>query len=179
MSAAMPRRPRQIAGIYRPPVTNKTPPPPPRPGPLAQLFRTANTIRAHLEHIVLHEEGMSWTTYDVLVLICARRVVDTRTAAVEIGIAKATLTNTVGHLVDRNLVRRNLHDNDRRRVVLRPTPDGIDLARRVQGRVDAEQTRLLAAAGISSGDGLARALRQLATTSRAHKTLHAQAGARR
>ncbi|MBQ1052177.1 MarR family transcriptional regulator [Micromonospora sp. C51] len=179
MNAAMQRRPRQIAGIYRPPVTNRPPPPPPRPGPLAQLFRTANTIRAHLEHTVLRDEGMTWTTYDVLVLICARRVIDTRTTAVEIGIAKATLTNTVGLLVDRGLVRRNLHEHDRRRVVLRPTPEGVDLARRIQGRVDAEQTRLLATAGISSGDGLARALRQLATTSRAHKALTKQPGAGR
>ncbi|MFV2104419.1 MarR family winged helix-turn-helix transcriptional regulator [Micromonospora sp. LOL_024] len=179
MSAAIQRRPRQIAGIYRPPVTNRTPAPPPRPGPLAQLFRTANTIRAHLEHTVLRDEGMTWTNYDVLVLICARRAVDTRTAAVEIGIAKATLTNTVGHLVDRGLARRNLHEQDRRRVVLRPTEDGVDLARRIQGRVDAEQARLLAAAGISSGDGLARALRQLATTSRSHKALADRAGAAR
>ncbi|MGW0507051.1 MarR family winged helix-turn-helix transcriptional regulator [Micromonospora sp. NPDC003241] len=127
---------------------------------------------------MLRDDGMTWTTYDVLVLICARRVIDTRTTAVEVGIAKATLTNTVGHLVDRGLVRRNLHEHDRRRVVLRPTPDGIDLARRIQGRVDAEQARLLTAAGITSADGLARALRQLATTSRSHTAPDEQTEAR-
>ncbi|WP_434740753.1 MarR family winged helix-turn-helix transcriptional regulator [Micromonospora sp. SH-82] len=133
------------------------------------MFRTANTIRAHLERAVLRDEGMTWTSYDVLVLVCARRVVDTRTAAAEIGIAKATLTHTLVTLVDHNLVRRDLHENDRRRVVLRPTTQGMDLARQLQARVDAEQARLFTEPGLPTGDSLARVLRALAT-----RTRHAQ-----
>ncbi|MFI0796622.1 MarR family winged helix-turn-helix transcriptional regulator [Micromonospora rubida] len=165
MSAAIDRRPRRVAGIYRP-TAAKPAGPPPRPGPLAQLCRTANTIRAHLERTVLREEAMTWTSYDVLVLVCARLAVDTRTATAEIGIAKATLTNVLVSLVDRGLVRRDLHEHDRRRVVLRPTPAGVEVARQIQGRVDAEQARLFGEPGLPSGDNLARVLRMLATRSR-------------
>ncbi|MFD6563091.1 MarR family winged helix-turn-helix transcriptional regulator [Micromonospora profundi] len=165
MSAATDRRPRRVAGIYRPAV-NTPRMPPPRPGPLAQLFRTANVLRAHMERAVLRGEGMTWTTYDVLVLVCARRAVETRTAAAEIGIAKATLTNTLVSLVDRGLVRRDLMEDDRRRVVLRPTQNGLDLARRVQRLVEAEQARLFHGPGLPTGDNLARALRVLATRGR-------------
>ncbi|MCG5466734.1 MarR family transcriptional regulator [Micromonospora sp. MED01] len=165
MSAATDRRPRRVAGIYRPPV-NASRMPPPRPGPLAQLVRTANTVRAQVERGVLRDEGLTWTTYDVLVLVCARRAVETRTAAAEVGIAKATLTNALVSLVDRGLVRRDLQEDDRRRVVLRPTQAGMDLARRVQGPVEAEQARLFGEPGMPSGDSLARVLRSLATRSR-------------
>ncbi|MFI7510863.1 MarR family winged helix-turn-helix transcriptional regulator [Micromonospora aurantiaca] len=169
MSAATDRRPRRVAGVYRPPV-NATRMPTPRPGPLAQLVRTANTLRAQIERDVLRDEGLTWTTYDVLVLVCARRAVETRTAAVEVGIAKATLTNALVSLVDRGLVRRQLQEDDRRRVVLRPTQAGMDLARRVQGRVEAEQARLFGEPGMPSGDSLARVLRTLATRSQRDST---------
>ncbi|WP_018787890.1 MarR family winged helix-turn-helix transcriptional regulator [Micromonospora sp. CNB394] len=170
MSAATDRRPRHVAGVYRPPV-NAARMPAPRPGPLAQLVRTANTLRAQIERDVLRDEGLTWTTYDVLVLVCARRAVDTRTAAVEVGIAKATLTNALVSLVDRGLVRRQLQEGDRRRVVLRPTQAGMDLARHVQGRVEAEQARLFGEPGMPSGDSLARVLRTVAARSqRDHST---------
>lgn len=115
MNAATDRRPRRVGGVYRPPV-NPPRMPPPRPGPLAQLVRTANTLRAQIERDVLRDEGLTWTTYNVLVLVCARRAVETRAAAVEVGIAKATLTHALVSLVDRGLVRRDLHEDDRRRV---------------------------------------------------------------
>ena len=114
--------------------------------------RAARTQRAA-------RRGMTWTTYDVLVLVCARRAVETRATAVEVGIAKATLTSVLVILVDRGLVRRDLHEHDRRRVVLRPTQAGMDLARRVQHRVDAEQARLFGGPGLPPRDSLARVLR--------------------
>lgn len=164
MNAATDRRPRRVGGVYRPPV-NAARMPTPRPGPLAQLVRTANTLRAQLERDVLRDEGLTWTTYDVLVLVCARRAVETRAAAVEVGIAKATLTHALVSLVDRGLVRRDLHEEDRRRVVLRPTQAGVELARRVQGPVEAAQARLFSEPGMPSEDSLARVLRSLATRS--------------
>ncbi|MFI7075537.1 MarR family winged helix-turn-helix transcriptional regulator [Micromonospora sediminicola] len=177
MSAATDRRSRRAAGVYRPPV-NAARLPTPRPGPLSQLVRTANTLRAQIERNVLRAEGLTWTTYDVLVLVCARRAVETRTAAAEVGIAKATLTNALGSLVDRGLVRRQLQEGDRRRVVLRPTQDGIDLARRLQGPVEAEQSRLFREPGMPSEDSLAKVLRTLATRSQQDVSADDQGGTR-
>ncbi|MFI6129444.1 MarR family winged helix-turn-helix transcriptional regulator [Micromonospora sp. NPDC051141] len=177
MNAATERMPRRASGVYRPPV-NVARTPTPRPGPLSQLVRTANTLRAQIERGVLRTEGLTWTTYDVLVLVCARRAVETRTAAAEVGIAKATLTNALATLVDRGLVRRQLQEGDRRRVVLRPTQDGIDLARRLQAPVEAEQSRLFREPGMPSGDSLAKVLRTLATRSQQADTTHDSDGVR-
>ncbi|MFI7645175.1 MarR family winged helix-turn-helix transcriptional regulator [Micromonospora sp. NPDC049460] len=168
---------RQIAGVYRPPV-NSRPVPPPRPDAVAQLCRTANTVRAHLERTVLREAGMTWTSYDVLVLICARRVVEPRVIAVEVGIAKATLTNTLSVLVDRDLVRRQLHERDRRRVVVRPTQAGLDLARELQRLVHARQAELFAGPGMPPRDNIAHVLRVVATRSRPDDATQGREGAR-
>lgn len=170
MNARATRRRRRVNGIYRPPVTGQAVPLP-RPGPLSQLCRTANTVRAQLERMVLRGEGLNWTTYDVLVLVCARRAVETQAAVVELGIAKSTLTHALVSLVDRGLVRRDLRESDQRRVVLRPTQGGMDLARRVQRLVEEEQARLFQEPGLPTGENLARVLRLLAV--RSHKRLGA------
>ncbi|MEU2612613.1 MarR family winged helix-turn-helix transcriptional regulator [Micromonospora sp. NPDC007271] len=159
----------RTAGIYRPPV-NARATPPARPDALAQLCRTANTVRAYIERTALREAGMTWTTYDVLVLICARRVVETRVVAAEVGIAKATLTNALSLLVDRDLVQRQLHEHDRRRVVVRPTQAGVDLARALRQRVHAQQANLFAAPGLPPTHDLAHVLRVLAVRTRPEDT---------
>ena len=169
MNAATNRRSRRVDGVYRPPV-NAARLPMPRPGPLVQLVRTANTVRAQIERDVLRAKGLTWTTYDVLVLVCARRAVENRAAAVEVGIAKATLTNALVPLIDRGLVRRDLHEEDRRRVILRPAQAGVDLARRIQGPLEAAQTRLFDVTGMPSEESMAWVLWSLATRSRQDST---------
>ncbi len=129
---------------------------------MVQLCRTANTVRAHLERTVLREAGMTWTTYDVLVLVCERRVVETRAVAAEVGIARATLTNALGLLTDRDLVRRELHEHDLRRVVVRPTQAGVALAGVLRRRVEARQAELFNAPGMPPEDDFAQVLRVLA-----------------
>lgn len=158
---------RPVAGIYRPPVNGRTA----RrnlPDAVAQLCRTANTVRAYLERTVLREAGMTWTTYDVLVLVCARQVVEPPAIAAEVGIARATLTNALALLSDRDLVRRELHEHDLRRVVVRPTQAGLALAAMLHRWVDARQADLFAAPGMPPDHDFTQALKILADRSRPH-----------
>ncbi|MFI7208099.1 MarR family winged helix-turn-helix transcriptional regulator [Micromonospora aurantiaca (nom. illeg.)] len=174
MNAAT-RRP--ALGIYRPPVNGRTT----RriePDAVAQLCRTANTVRAYLERTVLREAGMTWTTYDVLVLVCARQVVEPPVIAAEVGIARATLTKTLAVLSDRDLVRRELHEHDLRRVVVRPTPAGLALAGMLRRWVDARQADLFAAPGMPPEQDVAQALKILADRSRLHTRTVGEEGVR-
>ncbi|MFG2059426.1 MarR family winged helix-turn-helix transcriptional regulator [Micromonospora sp. NPDC048930] len=152
---------RPVVGVYRPPVTGCVA----RrmePDAVAQLCRTANTVRAYLERTVLREAGMTWTTYDVLGLVCARQVIEPPAIAAQAGIARATLTNALAVLSDRGLVRRELHEHDLRRVVVRPTPAGAGLAGVLRRRVEARQAELFAAPGMPPEDDFAAALKVLA-----------------
>lgn len=111
-------------------------------GLTAHLCRTANAVRTCVERIVLHSEGLHWSVYDVLVVICVRGAVRAKTVAVEVGIAKGTLTPLVATLIGRGLIRRQVNPSDRRSVLLCPTRAGIDLVRRLQPRIAHMETRL-------------------------------------
>ncbi|WP_240033307.1 MarR family winged helix-turn-helix transcriptional regulator [Micromonospora globbae] len=129
---------------------------------MAQLCRTANALRADVERTVLREAGLTWTTYDVLMLVCTRQVVEPPAIAAEAGISRATLTNALGLLSDRALVRRELHEHDLRRTVVRPTHAGMALAELLRQRADARQADLFAAPGMPSEADVAQALTVLA-----------------
>ncbi|WP_233513392.1 MarR family winged helix-turn-helix transcriptional regulator [Micromonospora craterilacus] len=119
-------------------------------------------MRAYLERTVLREAGLTWTTYDVLVLVCARDVAEPPVIAAEAGVARATLTNALALLGDRGLVRREQHEHDLRRVVVRPTQAGSSLAGMLRRQVGARRAELFRSAAIPSEDDLAAALGALA-----------------
>ncbi|MDG4794999.1 MarR family transcriptional regulator [Micromonospora sp. WMMD1082] len=161
MSATV-RRP---AGIYRPPVgghrARRV-----EPDLLACLCRSANVVRAYLERTVLRETGLTWTSYDVLELVCAGEVAEPADIARQAGVARATLTSALAQLSDRGLVRRELHEHDLRRVVIRPTQQGSSLAGMLRRQVAVRQAQLLRDAAMPPPDVVA-VLRALADQFRA------------
>ena len=136
-------------------------PRPARSAVLTQTVRTANQVRARLEKAVLRDAELSWTAYDVLSLACQVPDVETRQVIDVMGIAKSTLTLAMTTLTERGLVQRWAQPHDKRRVVLRPTPTGLELARRLAAGINAEQDRILAELGIAEPERLTRALRAL------------------
>ena len=110
---------------------------------------------------MLREAGLNWTAYDVLALACQIPDIETRQVMTVMGIAKSTLTLAMSTLTERQLVQRWAQFDDRRRVVLRPTPAGVELARRLAAGINAEQDRVLAKLDIAEPDRLAKALRAL------------------
>jgi len=91
---------------------------------LVELHRAANAVRHHVEQAVLRQENLTWTGFVVLREVWAAKKLETRHAAEQAGIAKATLTGVVDTLVRRGLVRRDRHPEDGRLVVLELTRRG-------------------------------------------------------
>jgi DNA-binding MarR family transcriptional regulator len=110
---------------------------------VTQLQRAASAVRQHVEQAVLRRENLTWTAFAVLRLVSTGDRVETRRAAAEAGIAKATLTGVADALVARDLVRRVEHPQDRRLVLLELTAAGRRLVRRVLPAVQAEEAYAL------------------------------------
>jgi DNA-binding MarR family transcriptional regulator len=110
-----------------------------------RLQRAASAVRQHVEQTVLRQENLTWTAFAVLRLVWVGDRVETRRAAAEAGIAKATLTGVADALVARDLIRRVEHQQDRRLVLLELTATGRRLVRRVLPAVQAEEAYALSA----------------------------------
>ncbi|MFJ6199604.1 MarR family winged helix-turn-helix transcriptional regulator [Micromonospora sp. NPDC092111] len=124
-------------------------------------------MRAHLERVVLQKTGMTWTTYDVLLLVCARRVIEPPHIASLAGVARSTLTSALAALTDQGLVLRELHEHDQRRVVVRPTAAGTALADMTRRQIEARLAQMFTAAGMPRHDDFAAALATLASLANA------------
>ena len=93
------------------------------------LHRAANAVRQHVEQEVLRPRQLTWTGFVVLRTVWAARRIETRHAAEQAGISKATLTGVVDTLSGRGLMRRNNHPDDGRLVLLQLTRKGHRLIR--------------------------------------------------
>ncbi len=113
---------------------------------VSMLCRTANLVRRHLEHHVLHPASLHWTTYDVLHLVVAHRQIDTRTVAATSGISKATVTVAVKALLGRQLINRIVDPDDHRHVYLRPTVAGWQVLHELRPQILTHQQQLLTGA---------------------------------
>ncbi|MGC4885781.1 MarR family transcriptional regulator [Micromonospora sp. DT227] len=164
--------------IYRPQVRRR----PARPAgldPVTQLCRTAQAVRTQLERVVLHEVDLTWTSYDVLLLVCARRVIEPPHIARLAGVARSTATAALATLTDRALVVREMHEHDHRRIVVQPTPAGAALADMLRRDIDARLAQMFAAAGMPRHDDFADALAALARQTTATSSGPASFGTRR
>jgi DNA-binding MarR family transcriptional regulator len=103
-----------------------------------QLCRSANYVRRHLERTVLRDARLSWTSFDILQLICSRQTIDTRTIAAAACTSKATVTIVSTELIKRSLIVRHHDSEDARRVILSSTPAAWQLIAAVSDRLDAE-----------------------------------------
>ncbi|MBG0567525.1 MarR family winged helix-turn-helix transcriptional regulator [Actinoplanes aureus] len=110
---------------------------------VALLCRSSNLIRRHLERTVLRSARLTWSSYDILQLTVARRPIDTRTIAEIACVSKASVTICADDFVNRSLIRRGYDPQDRRRVLLHPTPAAWQLIQDIRARLAAEIDRLL------------------------------------
>lgn len=118
------------------------------PGPrrlhqISTLCRTANYARRHLEHTVLRQARLTWTSYDVLHLSVMHRPIDTGVLAALVGVSKGTVTRAAATLIRRGLLQRTTPEQDLRRSQLTPTAAGWELNHDLRQRLIAELTRLV------------------------------------
>jgi DNA-binding MarR family transcriptional regulator len=111
---------------------------------MASLYRAANAVRNHLTQTVLRPHDLTWTGFVVLWVVWVWDGMETRHVAEDVGISKATLTGVVTTLESRGWVTRAVDLDDRRRVRLSLTCDGVALMEKLYPEFNAEETRVTA-----------------------------------
>lgn len=109
---------------------------------ISNLFRAANAVRNHLERTVLQPHDLTWTAFVVLWVTWIWEPVETRTVAEEAGFSKATLSGVLTTLEKRSLVTRERSSQDGRLVLVRLTPQGRRLMKRLFPDFNGEERAL-------------------------------------
>ena len=109
---------------------------------ISNLFRAANSVRNHLERSVLQPHDLTWTAFVVLWVTWIWEPVETRTIAEEGGFSKATLSGVLTTLERREFVTRERSPEDGRLVLVRLTPQGRRLMKRLFPEFNAEERAL-------------------------------------
>lgn len=91
---------------------------------VSNIYRAANAVRNHLERTVLAPHELTWTGWVVLWVVWIWGDIESRHVAAEAGISKGTLTGVQNTLLSRGLIKRRVHPDDARRVLLSLTPKG-------------------------------------------------------
>jgi DNA-binding MarR family transcriptional regulator len=111
---------------------------------VSSLYRAANSVRVYLTNSVLRERGLTWTGFVVLWVVWIWDGVETRRAAENAAISKATLTGVVKTLEARGLITRRVSDADRRLVNLELTPAGVSLMKELFPIFNAAEAEVVA-----------------------------------
>jgi DNA-binding MarR family transcriptional regulator len=114
---------------------------------MSNLYRAANITRNHFTKTVLKGAELSWTSFVVLWVTWMWDGIETRHAAEEAAISKATLTGVVRTLEGRGLIARNGDSADRRLVHLSLTDDGRKLMEDLFPRFNAEEAFVVSSLG--------------------------------
>ncbi|XVX18736.1 MarR family winged helix-turn-helix transcriptional regulator [Actinomycetota bacterium] len=110
---------------------------------MSSLYRAANAARAHLTAAVLREHDLTWTGFVVLWVVWVWDGMETRHAAEEAAISKATLTGVVKTLEQRGWISRATAEQDRRLVNLQLTPAGQALMEELYPKFNAAEAQLI------------------------------------
>lgn len=105
----------------------------------SNLFRAANAVRNHMERSVLSPHDLTWTAFVVLWVVWIWEPIETRRIAAEGGFSKATLSGVLTTLEGRGLVIREKSEKDGRLVMVRLTPTGRRLIKKLFPKFNAEE----------------------------------------
>src|SRR5215216_125450 len=130
---------------------------------VSSLYRAANAVRVYLTNSVLREHGLTWTGFVVLWVVWIWDGLETRRAAENAAISKATLTGVVKTLEARGLITRRISDTDRRLVNLELTPAGAALMKELYPIFNAAEAEAVAGLSPRSLAQLTNSLRSIVT----------------
>jgi DNA-binding MarR family transcriptional regulator len=128
---------------------------------VSSLYRAANAVRLHLTNSVLRKHGLTWTGFVVLWVVWIWDGLETRHAAQNAAISKATLTGVVKTLEARGLIIRRVSATDRRLVNLELTPAGLTLMKELYPAFNAAETEVVAGLSPRSLAQLTNSLRSI------------------
>ena len=130
---------------------------------VSSLYRAANAVRLHLTNSVLRKNGLTWTGFVVLWVVWIWDGLETRHAAENAAISKATLTGVVKTLEARGLMTRRVSETDRRLVNLELTPAGLTLMKELYPVFNAAEAEVVAGLSPRSLAQLTNSLRSIVT----------------
>jgi len=128
---------------------------------VSNLFRAANAVRNHLERTVLQPHNLTWTAFVVLWVVWIWEEVETRVIAEEGGFSKATLSGVLTTLEGRGLVVRERSASDGRLVLVRLSPSGRRMMKRLFPEFNQQECALVADIPRADRPVAASILRQL------------------
>ena len=130
---------------------------------ISNLFRAANAVRNHMESTVLAKSDLTWTAFVVLWVTWIWEPIETRQIADEGGFSKATLSGVLTTLEGRELVTRERSATDGRLVLVRLTPSGRRLMKRLFPEFNAQEQVVVSAIPREQLPDAAEMLRRLCT----------------
>lgn len=128
---------------------------------VSNLFRAANAVRNHLERTVLQPHNLTWTAFVVLWVTWIWEEVETRVIAEEGGFSKATLSGVLTTLEGRGLVIRERSASDGRLVIVRLSPAGKRLMKRLFPEFNGQEQFVVSGIPRPERSAAAVALRQM------------------
>lgn len=126
---------------------------------VSNIYRAANAVRNHLERTVLAPHELTWTGWVVLWVVWIWGDIESRHVAAEAGISKGTLTGVQNTLISRGLIKRRVHPDDARRVLLSLTPKGQRLMTDLFPKFNAEEAHVASQLDEAEMLAMARSLR--------------------
>jgi MarR family transcriptional regulator, organic hydroperoxide resistance regulator len=130
---------------------------------VSSLYRAANAVSVYITNSVLREHGLTWTGFVVLWVVWIWDGVETRHAAENAAISKATLTGVVKTLESRGLLTRRVSDTDRRLVNLELTSEGAALMKELYPIFNAAEAEVVAGLSPRKLSELTNSLRSIVT----------------
>jgi DNA-binding MarR family transcriptional regulator len=139
---------------------------------VSSLYRAANAVRVHLTNSVLRQHGLTWTGFVVLWVVWIWDGMETRRAAENAAISKATLTGVVKTLESRGLITRQVSEADRRLVNLGLTPAGEALMKELYPHFNGAESEVVAGLPKQRLADLTTSLRQIVTDLEAREAVN-------
>ena len=107
---------------------------------MSNIFRVATKFRSHVEREVLTQCKLSFSTFTILWITWIRGPQEFKELAMDCGVSKGTMTGLIKGLIKMDLVSRDKHKTDGRRLMIKITPAGRRLIKKVFPQVNRLET---------------------------------------
>lgn len=131
---------------------------------MSNIFRVATKFRSCVERNVLTQHKLSFSTFTILWIIWIRGPQEFKELVIDCGVSKGTLTGLIKGLIKMDLVSRDKHKTDGRRLMIKITPTGRRLIKKVFPEVNALETLLSRQLKVKEKQEIAKLLRIILNT---------------
>ena len=131
---------------------------------MSNIFRVATKFRSLVEREVLTQCNLSFSTFTILWITWLRGPQEFKELAIDCGVSKGTMTGLIKSLTKFELVSRVQHETDARRLMIKITPTGRSLIKRIFPKVNRLETSLTQELKVKEKQEVAKLLRIILNT---------------